>query len=486
MARRSYTAAKASSSLVKVNAVLMFLGLLTAEITQFFVVLKLAALLSLHVCERFLFFRQSIMAKSWPQTQIGDIHDDIIKYRCDEQKIKVLVSLGLDVNASNKQKWGSDTLFSVATANIPVMQYLLKAGANVNLSNCSQQTPLIISSFYGRLQAVNLLLNAGADVNASDRGGFTALSAATDQGYKDIVSCLIKAGANLEVRNTLHYGATALAIAAQKGHCEIVRLLIQAGANVETTNTAGMTPLMWAAGDGHGRVVDMLLQAGANVNRICKRTGGTALMMAAKEKHIDIVSSLLEANAEVIMTKNDGSSPLAAAFSKGYLDILNTLQRAGADIEVMDHGEAGFTLAAVCTYTALHRAVQQGDAARVETLLKEGADPHTRDHSGLNALYLAKRTKQADLIALLQNAKKIRKRFVTQQNRQRKIRLISGSKSKDVREDQGQENVQQDGVLGVAGTVTERLPLSFDGIHFCVCLFFLCGFLCVFYFCRQG
>jgi len=68
---------------------------------------------------------------------------------------------------------------------------LIESGADVNAKdNLFGRTALMIASFYGHKEVVELLLKKGADVNAKDKNGRTALMIASKKGHKEIVELL--------------------------------------------------------------------------------------------------------------------------------------------------------------------------------------------------------------------------------------------------------------------------------------------------------
>ena len=87
-----------------------------------------------------------------------------------------------------------------------VLERLLASGADVNLSDRDQRTPLHRAASATR-EAVRTLLNNGANVNAQFVSGETALMLAT-RGRIDIVETLLDAGAELEI--AVRDGQTAL------------------------------------------------------------------------------------------------------------------------------------------------------------------------------------------------------------------------------------------------------------------------------------
>lgn len=75
----------------------------------------------------------------------------------------------------------------------------------------------------GDLPSVRALLAAGADVNATNKSGQTALMVAAVMGHGEIVASLIEAGADPHLRDRL--GLTALEWSSRRGFPEVSRLL---------------------------------------------------------------------------------------------------------------------------------------------------------------------------------------------------------------------------------------------------------------------
>jgi hypothetical protein len=144
----------------------------------------------------------------------------------------------------------------------------------------------------GNLPRVQELLAAGADVNQVDDRGFTALMLATDWGHTAIAAALLAAGA--EVDKVDYDGMTALIWASWQGHTAIVKALLAAGADANHWDNDGDTALMLASYWGHAEIVKLLLAAGADVNHV-SNNGETALMKAEQQNH-PAVAALLRAH----------------------------------------------------------------------------------------------------------------------------------------------------------------------------------------------
>ncbi|MCP5496818.1 MAG: ankyrin repeat domain-containing protein [Leptospiraceae bacterium] len=114
---------------------------------------------------------------------------------------------------------------ATSDGNIKKAKQLISEGANINESRA-----LIVASYRGRTELVNLLISYGADVNVkSDVYETTPLFAASEHGGRtDIMKILIQAGADPNFKD--QYGRTPLYFAYRRKNAEEIRILKQAGA----------------------------------------------------------------------------------------------------------------------------------------------------------------------------------------------------------------------------------------------------------------
>ena len=303
-----------------------------------------------------------------------------------------------------------------------IVECLLKAGANPHCGSTST-TALGLAAENGEAEIMQLLLARRVDVNtpiAPD--GWTALLAAIQNGHRSIVQLLVTAGANVNVWSR---GETPIILAAKSEERDIYNCLypivntairlcadrdgehllqathkrrirlqnrpiekfiemategniaeinraIEIGIEIDELGAKGHTALMVAAYYGHRSVVNALLAAGADPNLLSDDNGlgagMTALMLAAgsffASNRQQIAKLLIAGGADVNQRGVGGKTAIfyAALAGSGYMDCVETLIAAGADLDL--HNDRGHTvLTSVATaenYSMLNLLMQAG------------------------------------------------------------------------------------------------------------------------------
>lgn len=172
---------------------------------------------------------------------------------------------------------------------------LLAAGADPEIRDRSDRTPLHVAAFASRDAVVERLAMAGADLDALEAQAYdivTIAAVADDRQLLDVALGLGASAGNI----TSPYAGTALIAAAHLGHSDVVRRLIVAKAPLDHVNNLGWTALMEAIvlGDGgpnHVATVAALVSAGADT-RLADRRGITPLAHARERGYHEIVELL--------------------------------------------------------------------------------------------------------------------------------------------------------------------------------------------------
>lgn len=118
-------------------------------------------------------------------------------------KITQLILNGADVNYKDNRK-GDFPLLVCARKDqnyLLIAFLLLKAGANVNLTNNYKTTALMAAARHGNKELVKLLITLGADVNAECLDGDTALMSAKMHDQQECFDILVNAQAHINHRN---------------------------------------------------------------------------------------------------------------------------------------------------------------------------------------------------------------------------------------------------------------------------------------------
>ena len=106
---------------------------------------------------------------------------------------------------------------SRSNSNVEILELLLAAGADQQLTTDDGTTPLMAAAGLGRAtytpreprgvrspsaeNAVRILLDAGANINAVNEADYTALHGAAFRGLNEVIEFLVLHGANLDARD---------------------------------------------------------------------------------------------------------------------------------------------------------------------------------------------------------------------------------------------------------------------------------------------
>lgn len=163
-----------------------------------------------------------------------------------------------------------------------IVKLLVDRGADVNVTNEKQITPLMAGVNYPRI--LRYLVEHGADVNAWDTEGKTVLFYPTGPDRIGVIKYLIDNGVNIKPNAS---GDSPLLIAIENADVELVQILIDEGSDINFINWENKTPLISASEIASRerdpikylsllKIIELLLNSGADVNYMNNK-GKTAL-----------------------------------------------------------------------------------------------------------------------------------------------------------------------------------------------------------------
>ena len=186
---------------------------------------------------------------------------------------------------------------AAARGDLPTLQKLIAARAEVNARDAYGRTPLQVATYARQAEVIRALAQAGADLNLLENDRYDAVTIAAVADDEATLRLLLALGASAK-QITSRYDGTALIAAAHLGHDGVVRQLIAAGAPLDHVNNLHWTALIESivlgnGGPRHQATLQALLAAGAST-ALTDRQGNTPLQLARQRGYGEMVQ-LLEA-----------------------------------------------------------------------------------------------------------------------------------------------------------------------------------------------
>ncbi len=184
--------------------------------------------------------------------------------------------------------------------NVTKIEQLIAGKADVNARDPYGRTPLHVATYARKGDAVRALVKAGANMNLLERDRYDAVTIASVANDEDTLRVLLSLGASAKLI-TSRYDGTALIAAAHLGHHGVVKQLIAAGAPLDHVNNLHWTAL---------------------IESIVLGDGGP--------RHVETLRALVNAGANLQLTDRGGYTPLRLAKPRGYREMAEILEKAGA------------------------------------------------------------------------------------------------------------------------------------------------------------
>lgn len=213
------------------------------------------------------------------------------------------------------------------------------------------------------------------------------------RGFNQMARCLIDHDADIHAQDSEK--AQPLHLACEGGNVSLITFL--AGkAQVDHLDSDGYLPLHWASRYGRDTVISQLLGPGNNfLNQKESRWGQTPLNMACYHNKGKVVRELLsqDLDANLLLTDDDGWTPLFTAIVKGNYDILQTLvghpQTLKKELYDIADNEGTTPLMQLCANASGKVAEYHRVTKAIGDFLKLPTDVNAKDKKGRTALHFA-------------------------------------------------------------------------------------------------
>jgi ankyrin repeat protein len=270
--------------------------------------------------------------------------------------------------------------WAVRRNDLATAEALIKAGADVKVTNRYGITPIGLAATNGNAAMIRALLDAGVDPDTAAPGGETALMTAARTGKADAAAVLLDRGANVNARDAVH-AQTALMWAVIENHTDMVQLLLARGADVNArTNVTAprgeFVPARPGGASGTGIIRQRALPTANG--------GMTPLLFAVRDGNAAMTRLLLDRGADAGLSSGNRTSPLLIALLNGQIRIAAELLGRGANPNAADDYHRAALFAAIDLRNFNHERYSDlptdgGDPLNlIKALLEKGSDPNTR------------------------------------------------------------------------------------------------------------
>ena len=209
-----------------------------------------------------------VLLKAGSDTNIADKDGntclmDAVVGDCSCEVLQTIIDHGADVNAANK---ASHTAITIAYSmrHVDAIHRLLKAGSDTNIADMNGKTYLMYAVDGDcSEELLETIIDHGPDVNATDKTNCTALMLACEKRRVDAIHVLLKAGTDTNIADK--DGKTCLMCVVYEGCSEeVLQAIIDHGADVNAASKQNITPLKLASKMLNINAILLLLKAGAN------------------------------------------------------------------------------------------------------------------------------------------------------------------------------------------------------------------------------
>ncbi|KAK4881578.1 hypothetical protein RN001_004897 [Aquatica leii] len=255
----------------------------------------------------------------------------------DHEKLGIILGQqqNLKINTVFDEFHGGSVLHYAAENNmLTVVHLLVLAGAEVDVLNKDQNTPIVCAILAFKNSIVKYLIKAGASIYLKvsvfrfytiqllekhlyllkGTDGMTALHLAAKSG--NLTACKLLLESSSRTSNYVNVaddgGWTPLVWACEHGHFEIAKYLLHKSADPLLRDVEQNIALHWAAFSGSSDIAELLLNYKSDINAV-NAYGDTPLHIGARQNTYDCILILLIRGANVHLKNKTDELPLDCA-----------------------------------------------------------------------------------------------------------------------------------------------------------------------------
>jgi ankyrin repeat protein len=324
----------------------------------------------------------------------------VAAHRGNLETARALLAGGADPNAKENNGGQTALMYALSERQAPVVEELVKHGANVEQASNSGFTPLMFAAQQGDVDSAGILIKAGAKTNeAQPKTALTPLLIASAMSQAKTVDLLLDNGADPNAVDANGYGPLhkvvrdsdyGIDMERKNAALTIVKSLVKHGANpnlrIVQDKAKAADEVKRGANAFYGK------RAALTVTEIVLQ-GATPLVLAAEVNDLDVIKALVDAGADPNIATDQGTTALMMSSGVG-----TDVQRAREPEErvvavetakfLVDHG-AEINAAGQFGWTALHGAAYQGLNDVIAYLVSKGAKIDQKDSFGQTPLSIS-------------------------------------------------------------------------------------------------
>ena len=296
-------------------------------------------------------------------------------------------------NINEQDKDGNTTLHLLVQENqTKYLNQVLNKGANVDIKNKKNNTPMDLAFERDNVDVVKILMDSSSlgweqSIKAKDM-----LSEAIAKGKPELATYFVQKITNLEKCLVIHK-------CVEHNQIDILKVMLgEKKFEVNARNKDGHTPLQLAVVKGYKLMIDILIKHGADVE-VVDHKKRNLLHLALLHQQTDTAMYLVEMGGDIDQQDEEGSTCLHLAIESNYIRLVRLLINSGCNARIADHDDYLPIHVMVCNKrfniilwdviektgnvnaqncngdTPLHCAFIAGNFDAVKILLKKGADP---------------------------------------------------------------------------------------------------------------